>query len=215
MRTRLVIAACFAASLLPARAAADDVARARDLFDRGMRALANDRLDEGIELLRGSLAAHPRQSTAYNLAVASTEARRFGDAVALFDALERGAYGPLAPEKAREVAERAAVARAALARAPQETPVERPAEATTATPPARAAPPPTVEAAPERNARARQDPLSVDSREDDTRSFWESPWPWVGLGAAIAAGVVVAVLVTSSGGGVVEGNFGGGVSEVR
>lgn len=67
-------------------------------------------------------------------------------------------------------------------------------------------PAPTVVPTPRETAqRAQGQPTAVDAYDDGDlvdrgdRAFYEEPWVWVGAGVVIAAGVVVAILLASSG----------------
>lgn len=66
-------------------------------------------------------------------------------------------------------------------------------------------PAPVVVPTPQEAAQRSQDGQPADAYDDgdfvddDDRAFYEEPWVWVGAGVVVAAGVLVAVLVASSG----------------
>lgn len=92
---------------------AEDGARA--LFERGVEELAQGRDDEAIASFRASLSLHPVPATAFNLAIALSDAGRAAEAVEVLRALLAGEHGEVEPERLDQVRAQLTATRGELA----------------------------------------------------------------------------------------------------
>ena len=112
MRTFAWLLALALIALLPAAARADapraaasasDKVRAKELFEKGLRLLKADRLEEAVDAFRRSRRAYPTRGNTQNLALALKRLGRLGEAHEVMDALLSGFLD--LPERERQLAE--------------------------------------------------------------------------------------------------------------
>ncbi len=92
MRVVLIAVVLASASLLSAASAdAQDMNRARTLFEEGVEAAQAERFEQAVQLFRDSLAIVERPSTLFNLALALESLGRFGESARVLDQYTRSA----------------------------------------------------------------------------------------------------------------------------
>lgn len=167
------------ANELRSRDGSADDARARASYARGKALAAKGRFDEALAEFSTGYSSSRRPQFLFNMGEC---ARALGDvsharqhyAHYLLDA----PTGPLATIARRRIE--------ALPAALPPAPMPAPADVVDDTPP---------------SSRGAVDVVVVPPREDDARSTWKSPWPWVGAGVAVIAGSVAVYALSRDGGG--------------
>jgi len=100
----LAMCVCLGAASASAQPSESDAERAKELFERGKRAMSVGRFAEAQEAFSQSLALVPKASAAFNLAVAFRGMGRPKEASEVLTSLVAGGYGQAPPEM-REQAE--------------------------------------------------------------------------------------------------------------
>jgi hypothetical protein len=201
---------------------ADDPTRARELFEQADAASSAGRFAAARDLLRESLALHRHPAAAFNLGVALRGTGEFIASVAIFEELLGGGYGELPEERRAQVEALVAEVRAEIAELtieacgaasiairvdgeiagtatrcePIVVPVDPGAhvivlEAEHAEPVERRISVARAERATVRGRVVVRMPVTAPP--PDEPSVAESPWLWLGIGTAVAAGGAVAL----------------------
>jgi tetratricopeptide (TPR) repeat protein len=162
-------------------APAQDLASARARFERGQRLFKVSRYREALEEFKEAYLAKPDPVFLYNIAQCHRLLGERGDAIMFYRRYLEAAPGSRnRPEVERRIADLEEANRAAATVSPP--PVVAPVLVN--------APPPPPAAAPEK---------AVMGEVSDERPVYRRWWLWTGVGAAVAAGAVTAVLLSRSG----------------
>jgi tetratricopeptide (TPR) repeat protein len=159
---------------------AQDLASARAHFERGQRLFKVSRYREALEEFKEAYLIKPDPSFLYNIAQCHRLLGERADAIMFYRRyLEAAPQSRNRPEVEKRIADLEEANRPAASITP---------------PPAAVAPPPPPPAAPS----APEAAVTGQAAAPEERPVYQRWWFWTGVGAAVAAGVVTAVLLSGS-----------------